>query len=118
MRVAKNADPNKPADPERWIPLKQRSYYKPKKTKNQKSSTKQSVGAQGNQRIGESVLDKKREQIKMEAQTKEGKGTTSQPKEEPTEEPKEKAEEKKPAKSNTTPRRNAAKKKNNKKKGF
>ncbi|QSL64753.1 hypothetical protein MERGE_002055 [Pneumocystis wakefieldiae] len=40
-RLPKNYDPDKQPDPERWIPKKQRSYYKPSKGKKRQSNKTQ-----------------------------------------------------------------------------
>ena len=37
-RIPKDFDPNKKPDPERWLPLRDRSYYKPKGKKGKKKA--------------------------------------------------------------------------------
>jgi signal recognition particle subunit SRP72 len=36
IRLPKNYDPNVPIDPERWLPLRERSYYKGRRNKKNK----------------------------------------------------------------------------------
>lgn len=43
-RLGKNYDPNAKPDPERWLPMRDRSYYKPKGRKNKKRAAESTQG--------------------------------------------------------------------------
>ena len=45
IRLPKNLDPNATIDPERWIPLRERSYYKGRRNKKRNAVGKGTQGA-------------------------------------------------------------------------
>ncbi|EEH38510.1 hypothetical protein PAAG_08237 [Paracoccidioides lutzii Pb01] len=54
-RLPKDYDPNKKPDPERWLPLRDRSSYRPKGKKGKQRAAERMQGSVGNEKIEESA---------------------------------------------------------------